>query len=101
MTHTPGPWILNHASIGQASIESEQEHGVVNNGWIIARVYGYDPERHANGHLIAAAADLLAAINALLANDGSRGVFDAINLAYAHQLAEAAITKATTCEEEK
>jgi hypothetical protein len=57
--HTPGPWATN-----ETRIESEHEHGWVNDGWIIAGCEG--PDARANARLIAAAPDLLDACMALL-----------------------------------
>lgn len=52
---TPGPWATNFYY--GLRVESEKEHGVVNGGWIIAKVEG--PDQEANANLIAAAPELL------------------------------------------
>lgn len=56
--HTPGPWIENYQY--GLRIESEKEHGIVNDGWIIAQLEGSDKE--ANAKLIAAAPEMLEAL---------------------------------------
>ena len=52
---TPGPWVNN-----QGRIESDLEHGWVNDGWCIAECNG--PQAEINAHLIAAAPDLYKAL---------------------------------------
>jgi hypothetical protein len=47
MKHTPTPWIANDQHSGNWNewrIESEHEHGIVNDGWIIASFKGSDDE---------------------------------------------------------
>ena len=66
--HTPGPWVRNAThegggGFGAIRVESEHEHGEVNDGWAIAEVIGSDAE--ANARLIAAAPELLAACEEL------------------------------------
>ena len=53
--HTPGPWAIEPDALGESSI-------VTDNGGTIADVYGRNP---ANARLIAAAPDLLAALQAV------------------------------------
>lgn len=43
MSHTPEPWIVN----GWIRIESEHEHGFVNDGWIIGDLDGPDAKENA------------------------------------------------------
>ena len=56
---TPGPWVNN-----QGRIESELEHGWVNDGWCLAECHG--PQAEINAHLIAAAPDLYSALKMVL-----------------------------------
>ena len=56
---TPGPWVNV-----TRYIESEKEHGIVNDGWRIAECMGSDGD--ANAHLIAAAPILYKALEAML-----------------------------------
>lgn len=46
---TPGPWVHNRraGTLGEPRIESEKEHGVVNDGWCIAETHGSDDARNA------------------------------------------------------
>lgn len=55
--HTPGPWAVNEDGW---KVESEKEHGWVNDGWGICVTHGSD--REANARLIAAAPELLQAL---------------------------------------
>lgn len=59
--HTNGPWAVNN-QMG-IRIESENEHGWANHGWIIAELKG--PDAEANAHLITAAPELLEALEAV------------------------------------
>lgn len=43
MSHTKEPWIVN----GSIRIESEHEHGIVNDGWIIGDLSGQDAKENA------------------------------------------------------
>jgi len=54
--HTPGPWAIEPDALGEYSI-------VTDNGGTIADIYGRNP---ANARLIAAAPDLLAALERLV-----------------------------------
>ncbi len=54
--HTPGPWAVNEDGW---KVESEKEHGWINDGWIVCSTHG--PDAEANALLIAAAPDLLEA----------------------------------------
>lgn len=58
---TPGPWAVNEE---RCSVESQHDHGWVNDGWVICVTEG--PDRKANARLIAAAPDLLAELKAML-----------------------------------
>lgn len=53
---TARPWVVN----GTRRIESEHEHGVVNDGWIIGETNGPDDRR--NSTFIAAACNLAPAL---------------------------------------
>ncbi len=64
MKHTPGPWMLLKGS----SWHIWPDVGVQNQHNLIADVR-FSPEGDANARLIAAAPDLLAALNRLLATD--------------------------------
>ena len=89
--HTPGPW----RSSGSLTIYIEARLG---DGWIqeVCSVgpteadKGYGEQQQANARLIAAAPDLLEALQAVLANS-----LDSKGLADAHKQARAAIAKAT------
>ena len=59
---TNGPWTVNN-QMG-IRIESENEHGWANDGWIIAELKG--PDAEANANLIAAAPELLEALEAIV-----------------------------------
>lgn len=60
-THTLGPWVVNDTN---GAVESEKEHGLVNDGWIICE--GYGPDADANTKLISAAPELLGALKDLV-----------------------------------
>ncbi len=53
--HTPGPWAQN-----EDRVESANEHGWINDGWIVAGCAG--PDAYANARLIAAAPEMLEAL---------------------------------------
>jgi hypothetical protein len=61
MSYTNGPWAVNEDGW---KVESEKEHGWVNDGWIICKLEG--PDKEANARLIAAAPDLLAVARRIL-----------------------------------
>lgn len=70
MKHTKLPWIgtdLHSAGDTQFRVESKDEHGVVNDGWIICNCYG--PDQEANSKFIATAcnahADLVKVLKSL------------------------------------
>jgi hypothetical protein len=63
VAHTPGTWVVAHPAHG-VRVESEDEHGVANDGWCIAEFYGSDAQ--ANARLCAAAPDLLEAAKTVL-----------------------------------
>lgn len=65
-THTPGPWSIGPMH-GTVRPEGFERIGVSNNGCIICDVFGKD-EKPANARLIAAATDMLAAIQRQVAN---------------------------------
>lgn len=58
------------------------------------RIVPTPDEARANAHLIAAAPDLLAALKAILANDGSAGTYDLLKVSDAREAARAAIARA-------
>jgi len=85
--HTPGPWRLyrrafNHAYV----IESDDV--------LVARMVGVNDTVTANARLIAAAPDLLAALQDMLATHTARNVCGLERLTQVHQAARAAIAKA-------
>ena len=59
---TPGPWTTNGRRV-----ESEHEHGVVNDGWIICDAEG--PDAEANAVLLAAAPALRTALLGVAYNE--------------------------------
>jgi hypothetical protein len=93
--HTPGPWKYNSKLSG-----SENHRGfyiTANRGMTIGELHPLDPdgdEGKANARLISAAPDLLESLKAILACDGSRGIYDATKHIKEIQLAEIAIKKA-------
>ncbi len=93
MTHTPGPWSINNWPQADSSIAI----GAVGTP-LIARVFLRDVsinEQKANAHLIVAAAEMLAALEALKTANGSdnfTGWHESFAPAIA--LANAAIAKA-------
>jgi hypothetical protein len=80
---TPGPWIANieNSGSGYPRIESEHEHGVVNDGWIICDCEG--PDGKANARLIAAAPELLEACKKLIYQPDLQVAIDAARVAIA------------------
>lgn len=58
---TPGPWAVNEDGW---KVESDKEHGWVNDGWIICKLEG--PDAKTNARLIASAPDLLNAAQTAL-----------------------------------
>ena len=63
--HTPGPWEIGplHRSVRPPIARVLSGNGPVNDGYAICAVYG-DSQRPANARLIAAAPDLLTALDA-------------------------------------
>lgn len=66
---TKGPWAVNMyaenaSGFVQHRIESADEHGIVNDGYMIAEVDG--PDAQANAHLIAAAPDMFEALSGMI-----------------------------------
>lgn len=59
--HTPGPWAVNEDGW---KVESKNEHGWINDGWIVCSTHGPDAEH--NSRLIAAAPELLEALKSAL-----------------------------------
>ena len=101
--HTPGPWIAQIPNIGEDPFERD-ERG--NQYWEIKPAEMLFDGRYldvtawtseANARLIAAAPELLEALQAILENDGGEGskCFNAIRLFDAREEARAAIAKAT------
>ena len=84
--HTPGPWIIK-AKKTTASYDLRITKMVQE--WILPRPYEFkDSEHEANTHLIAAAPDLLEALQEIVRNDP-------YNQSSAGIIARAAIAKAT------
>lgn len=81
---TPGPWVNN-----QGRIESDLEHGWVNDGWCLAECHG--PQAEINAHLIAAAPELYEALDDLMDWDSSLSVCERAKRVKA---AKAALAKA-------
>lgn len=82
MTHTPGPWKAGSRSV--SAPETEDRLG------LDIRLYGGNgPDNRANTRLIAAAPELLAALRALVGNEGIVGY------SRPYDDARAAIAKAT------
>lgn len=100
--HTPGPLAVNtadenHADAGCWRLESKDQHGIVNDGCIIARTEG--PDGEANAHRLALAwnahDELLAALkNVRTLYASLTGPDDAIAQAMLAEI-DAAIAKAT------
>ena len=81
--HTPGPWVTYLNTMDDVVVRKMNEAGYEQ--CVIARGANYK-----NARLIAAAPDLLAALQSVLANS-----LDSQGLADAHKQARAAIAKAT------
>ena len=81
--HTPGPWVTYLNTLDDVVVRKINEAGYEQ--CVIARGVNYK-----NARLIAAAPDLLAALQSVLANS-----LDSQGLADAHKQARAAIAKAT------
>lgn len=81
--HTPGPWVTYLNTMDDVVVRKMSEAGYEQ--CVIARGANYK-----NARLIAAAPDLLAALQSVLANS-----LDSQGLADAHKQARAAIAKAT------
>jgi hypothetical protein len=92
--HTPGPWEWlgePGKSVLNAAKNKILDHEYYEGMWLGA----YNDEiDQANARLIAAAPDLLESLKAILACDGSRGIYDATKHIKEIQLAEIAIKKA-------
>lgn len=92
--HTPGPWLTDRNNVHTGQIATV--HHCIGNDWIEiwtdkwAETGLGEGEQEANARLIAAAPDLLAALQSVLANS-----LDSQGLADAHKQARAAIAKAT------
>ena len=93
-THTPGPWLLDGDKIC-TSRDNEIARITRYGAWLDAGTpYGLDnPIGHANARLIAAAPDLLAALEALIDDALALGLADS-HLSGSAIEARAAITKA-------
>lgn len=102
--HTPGPWRViidddGNPLSGRPGVFASDEldcgivhwDGFVQEYWRSARG---DKEIHANARLIAAAPELLAALEAVLDSSGARGTYHALRYADAVEAAEAAALKA-------
>lgn len=93
--HTPGPWGISSDPCHYdtlSTVTAGDERKVQPDRQMIVQVGGFAgvPEQEANARLIAAAPDLLAALQSVLANS-----LDSQGLADAHKQARAAIAKAT------
>jgi hypothetical protein len=67
-SHTSGPWVLiNHPDVGLHAVMAQPHPALRGFTKEIADVLSGDPEGEANARLIAAAPDLLAALDALRA----------------------------------
>ena len=100
-SHTPGPWDLdagflvtrafvNGVGIPLLQFEGRAEEAGEGFGWVT----GGPAEHRANERLIAAAPDLLAALEAVLDSSGARGEYHSLKYSDAVESAEAAIAKA-------
>lgn len=94
--HTPGPWVpVSDTQVdGFTRVRVACEEGKAG---LVATCSGCrksTDEDEANARLIAAAPELADALEAILASDGFRGVFDASALHAAHGRAEIALRKA-------
>lgn len=98
--HTPGPWRFTCHNGGQflGDVEGSLCGGTIRTIACVLPFAG-PTESDANARLIAAAPDLLAALNGILDHDGSRGTYDSWNLFIWRESAERAITKATETKE--
>ena len=92
--HTPGPWLTDRNNVHTGQIATV--HHCIGNDWIEIWTDKWletglgEGEQEANARLIAAAPDLLAALQSVLANS-----LDSQGLADAHKQARDAIAKAT------
>jgi hypothetical protein len=95
--HTPGPWVVipRGESSGKsvATIEPKPESMETTNYWTVADVNGLRAEWEANLRLIAAAPELLEALQGVVAFWDSITMEDSVN--DLHIKARAAIVKAT------
>lgn len=100
-SHTPGPWELEGRKIVSTSnslikfgyINKFNRKVIVYQPWLYSDPSGNESE--SNARLIAAAPELLEALEGILANDGSRDCYDAMELRQFRELAKTAIAKAT------
>ena len=92
--HTPGPWLTDRNNVHTGQIATV--YHCIGNDWIEIWTDKWletglgEGEQEANARLIAAAPDLLAALQSVLSNS-----LDSQGLADAHKQARAAIAKAT------
>lgn len=94
--HTKGPWAINTERFeddrlqGSTHVESANEHGWANDGWIICACDG--PDQGANAHLIAAAPELYEALEKMV----RAAMYGSFNTVDSHPLplARAALSKA-------
>ena len=66
--HTPGPWIAHSSGDGFIFIERDFGNGKAHPEWIVASIQSYQKEDVTNARLIAAAPELLAALQTLCAS---------------------------------
>lgn len=90
--HTPGPWVVDRDPYGRA-VYIQHPDTKVNGGWVVATVWGDDKE--ANARIMAAAPDLLAALQACSDRMAELQKHTNYPLAWPRELARAAIAKAT------
>ena len=101
MKHTPGPWELVGV-VGDLEVVAKDANGsVVPLCGLYHTTRGTRPDNvptaataEANGILIASSPDMLAALKAILANDGSAGTYDLLKVSDAREAARAAIARA-------
>lgn len=93
--HTPGPWIARQEYSNRWRIEVPRDGYVPRSVALVSTTIlemgGSDKNTGANAHLIAAAPELLAALEGLLSLDRYA---DAINIKMARKIARTAIAKA-------
>lgn len=86
--HTPGPWAIERDHIGPRSQNDDQSYGMLIQVAYLER-YDWPENAEANARLIAAAPELLEALEAII-NDGGKFVMTQET----HRAARAAIDKA-------